>query len=377
MKTSKDKMLCWKHFQCNRKSCPAYKRKDALCWLVSGTNCNDMIQGGWLEKMEVCLKCEVFQQNIQKEDLVETLQLVSEQFASYRKKIADEQNALSEAQKKLQQFKTTSIYLLKALDSKSDELAHERNTLEERVLQKTQELEAAYSKLLHTTKMAAIGRFASGIAHEINNPLGAIINYVRNLTANPELTGKSRGYLELTLKGLFRIENIVQRLLNYAGKHPFNPQPVQVNKLIQDTLAMHKPKLTEKNIRIETDLQENMPEIEVDPFQLQQVFSNLILNAYDALPNSGRLTVTSITKKKQAFLSFIDNGPGIPEQIIDQVFDPFFTTKEVGKGTGLGLFISYNIIQILGGNIDIKSQPGKGTQIHITIPLMPEGDHHE
>ena len=377
MKTKTEKMLCWKHFQCSRKSCPAYKNNDALCWLISGTNCSDTKQGGWLEKMEVCLNCEVFHQNIQKEDLVETLRLVSEQFVSYRKKIELEQHALNEAQKKLQQFKTTSIYLLKELDTKSDELAYERNTLEERVQQKTVELEAAYSKLMHTSKMAVIGRFASGIAHEINNPLGAIINYVRNLTANPELSGKSRGYLELTLKGLFRIENIVQRLLSYAGKHTLNPQPVQVNKLIQDTLAMHNPKLQEKNIRVETDLRENMPDIEVDPFQLQQVFSNLILNAYDALPNSGQLTITSTIRNKQAFLSFIDNGPGIPEEIIDQVFDPFFTTKEVGKGTGLGLFISYNIIQILGGNIDIKSQSGKGTKIHIAIPLMPGGNHHE
>ncbi|NQT25871.1 hypothetical protein HQ585_10980 [candidate division KSB1 bacterium] len=377
MPSTQKEILCWKHFDCDRKTCPAFKKKDAKCWMVSGTNCNDDNQGDWLEKMEVCLTCDVFKKKIKTDDLVQTLHVVSNQFANYRKKIEHEQTALNNAQKKLQQFKTTSVYLIRELDQKSEELENERNSLEHRVKLKSKELETAYGKLLHTTKMAAIGRFASGIAHEINNPLGAIINYVRNLLANPVFSGKNRGYLELTLKGLFRIENIVQRVLTYTGKQHYTPQLVNVNKLLRESVAMHHPKLNEKEITIHMDLTDNVPDIEVDPYQLQQVFSNLILNAHDALPDSGQLRIISRIKKNQVCLSFSDNGPGIPEDLIDQVFDPFFTTKEVGKGTGLGLFISYSIIEVLGGTIEIHSKPGKGTQIDIEIPFISEDNKHD
>ena len=184
---------CWEYFHCSQKDCPAYEADDSHCWLRSGTYCHDEIQGEWYEKMEACISCDLFKENMDSQEWGKTLELISKQFEHYRTMVENEQKELKESQKKLQEFKISSVYLLKELDKKSQEVQEERDNLEKRVHERTRELLEAQNKLIQSTKMVAIGRFSSGIAHEINNPLGAIINFARTLLGNPEIKSQDRG----------------------------------------------------------------------------------------------------------------------------------------------------------------------------------------
>jgi signal transduction histidine kinase len=360
---------CWEYYKCKIKKCPAFHSEDKRCWLICGTFCHNKVQATWLEKMEICIECEVFNNNFTEKDWKETLSLISKQFKDYNEAIQEKQKTLDENQKKLQDFKRTSIYLLKELDIKTQEVQSERDNLEIRIKEKTDELRKIHSKLMQSTKMAAIGRFSAGIAHEINNPLGAIINYVRNLLANPVFKDKDRGYLELTLKGLFRIEYIVTQILSYSGSQKSEPRIVNINKLIRDTIAFNQHKVKEKNIDVRLNLVDSLPQAFVDPFQIQQVFSNILNNSFDALEEKGKLKIKTFSDDRFIVMKFMDNGKGIKTDNLEKIFDPFYSTKEVGKGTGLGLFISYNIIQIYNGTIEVTSKEGKGTTVTLKLPV--------
>jgi signal transduction histidine kinase len=258
------------------------------------------------------------------------------------------------------------------IDIKSEDeiglLANTFNEMAEKLEKTNLELKNTQNQLIQTAKMATVGQFSAGIAHEINNPLGAIINYVRTTLANPEIKGQSKGYLELTLKGLFRIENIVKQILNYSGQQKFQLKTVNINQLIKDTIPFSQHKLSERKIELTLNLNNTLPDIMADSYQLQQVFINIIKNAIDALHVGGKLKIETSSNDKEIEIKFIDNGEGINEEELDRIFDPFYTAKEVGKGTGLGLFISYNIVQTHRGTINIKSKEGKGTTVIITFP---------
>ena len=362
MKQNADDIKCWEFFQCQKSECPAYRSEEQCCWLVGSTFCHDSIQGTWIEKMEACTQCEVFINNFSKKDTKATFEVISQQFQDYKKQV-------KKKQRKLEEFKTTSIHLLKELDKKSHELKDERDNLEQRVHERTEELRRAQSILIQSTKMAAIGRFSAGVAHEINNPLGAIINFARTIHANPQIQGESRDQLELILKGLFRIENIVKQILSYSGGQKSEMRPTNINQLIQDTISFIHHKMDEKTINVRLSLSDSMPSVFVDPFQIQQVYTNIIRNAVDAMGKNGLLIIETSIDKKAVVSQITDNGKGMSKEDLEQIFDPFFTTKEVGEGTGLGLFICYNILQIYDGTIDINSKKGSGTRVLITLPI--------
>lgn len=374
MNEKKYPVKCWEYFHCDKKECPSYHSADLRCWLQSGTYCYNKIQGTWLEKMEACINCHVFEENLSEKDWKDTLKLISNQFKNIRGKLEKEQEDLKNAQKKLMEFKVTSVYLLRELDRKSNELIAERNNLEKKVEERTKELQYAQEKLFQSTKVAALSRFSSGIAHEINNPLGAIINYLRTVLANPDIKGEIKGYLELTLKGLFRIENIVKQILSYSSHKKL--ESVNINQLISETMNFAQHKLSKKNVDLKLNFNNLLPHIFIDSSQIQQVFLNIINNAIDALDEKGRLTIETSFDDGKIHIKFIDNGKGIKEEDLEKIFTPFYTTKDVGSGTGLGLFISYNIIQIYQGTIEIKSKEGKGTAVTIVLPVsLNEGNH--
>ncbi len=322
--------------------------------------------------MEACIHCDVFNKNLKELDWKDTISLIARQLKDYHQQILEKQAVLDESNRRLSEFKKTSIYLLKELDQKSKELQEERNNLEKRVKEKSKELKQIHSKLVQSTKLAAIGRFSAGIAHEINNPLGAIINYTRNLLANPVIVDQNRGYLELILKGLFRIEYIVKQILSYSGGQKTEAKPTDINKLIHDSVQFLQHKLDKKQIEYSYKLSDELPEVMIDPIQLQQVFSNVINNAVDAVNNHGKIEIHTFIKKDNVVIEFADNGRGMSKEEMNQVFDPFYTTKEIGQGAGLGLFISYNILQIYHGNVEIFSHKGKGTQVVIQLPVTVE-----
>ena len=172
------KTNCWEILECGKKECPAYGKADNKCWLIGGTYCNDEISGKCVEKMAACLDCSVFKTNYDPADCLKTLEVMSGQFKSVTKQLLAEQNDMKTAQTKLSEFKTTSVYLLKELDKKNREVS-------ETIKTRTAELKEAESRLSQAAKVAALSRFSAGIAHEINNPLGAVINYIRTTLADP------------------------------------------------------------------------------------------------------------------------------------------------------------------------------------------------
>jgi PAS domain S-box-containing protein len=226
-------------------------------------------------------------------------------------------------------------------------------------------------KLAQTDRLASLGEMAAGIAHELNNPLTGVVA-MSELLLESETLGDIKKDLESISSEGQRAANVVKNLLSFARSHTLSAQPVKINDVVNQVLDLRAYEHRVNNIAVVTHLDPDIPEIIADRFQLQQVFVNIVLNAEQAMIESherGNLTVTSEVIKGMIRTSFSDDGPGIPQDIINRIFDPFFTTKDAGKGTGLGLSISYGIVSKLGGRIYAESKPGKGASFVVELPL--------
>lgn len=258
------------------------------------------------------------------------------------------------------------------------ELKRANEYLENKVRERTQEIEEAFEQLkvaqkhlVHGEKMNAMGKFISGLAHEINNPLDGIQNCIRTVKNEPDDKKQLDTYLDLSLEGLTKIELLVKRLLDYAKPHPSQKLDVNINKLLDDILVLVNIRLRDRNIKVQKNYESKRLILNGDPNYLEQIFMNLILNASDAMDNGGTLTIS--TKNQDEFNVHVmikDTGSGIPEKNIDKIFDPFFTTKQQIKGTGLGLYLSYNAVKEHKGEIKVKSELNRGTEFEITLPKI-------
>ena len=228
-------------------------------------------------------------------------------------------------------------------------------------------------KLIHTEKMAAVGQLVSGVAHEVNNPLTAILGFADLLLENPDLPATAVKDLRVILQEAQRTKQIVQNLLSFARQMPPQRNPVQINLILRRTIQLRSYDFTSHGVEVIEHLDEGLPEVIGDAHQLQQVFLNILNNAYDAVHEVGRPARIEIVTSKAGEVvevSFCDNGPGIPDPI--KIFDPFFTTKEVGKGTGLGLSICYGIVKEHGGEILCHNNPnGQGATFIVRFPAAP------
>lgn len=220
-------------------------------------------------------------------------------------------------------------------------------------------------------KLSSIGLLAAGVAHEVNTPLTGVSSYTQMLLGMIPETDPKHALLQKMQRQTDRASNIVGNLLNFSrtgGAEDF--VPVDINKLLNDTLQLLEPQLRKSNIEIVKDYAEKAPTISGSGGKLQQVFTNLILNSRDAMPAGGTITLaTGVKSGVGAWIEVTDTGEGIPPENLKKVFDPFFTTKEVGSGTGLGLAVSYGIIQEHAGTIDVTSEEGEGTSFRMVFPL--------
>ena len=237
------------------------------------------------------------------------------------------------------------------------------------------------AQLVQSDKLAALGKMAAGVAHEINNPLAVIIQktgWMEDLLAEEEFRDSKnidefRNSIAKIEEHVERARKVVHNMLGYARRMEPRSEDVDVNETIKQTITLLANYARINNIEVNTKLAPELPIIASDQAQLQQVFFNLISNAIDAIEKEGTIEVTSTRIGSDIDVRVKDNGPGIPQDQQRKVFDPFFTTKTSGKGTGLGLWVSYNIMEKMGGTITLQSEVGKGSTFTVKIPIiLPE-----
>jgi two-component system NtrC family sensor kinase len=252
----------------------------------------------------------------------------------------------------------------------------EQNTVNSIVVVMTDITDAAIlqAKLAHAEKMATIGQLVSGVAHEVNNPLAAILGFTDLLLEEPGVPGSAKTELEIILQEAQRTKDIVQDLLSFARQRPARRELVQVNAVLRQTLKLRSYDFSSHGVDVSESLEENLPAVMGDAQQLQQVFLNILNNAYDAVQETqrrGRIQIHTTQQNGSVEVTFTDNGTGISEP--DRIFDPFFTTKGVGRGTGLGLSICYGIVRAHGGEIQCWNRaPGEGSAFRVRLPAASE-----
>jgi two-component system NtrC family sensor kinase len=243
-------------------------------------------------------------------------------------------------------------------------------TLEDKVKEKTEELKAAQDQLIQSEKLASLGKLAAGIAHEINNPLTSILINSHLIAEKLNKDTQCKDNLELITDETARCSAIVKGLLEFSRQTQPEKRLTDVNEVVEKTLLLLSSEALAHKVAIHRDLDLTLPEIMIDGNKIEQVFTNVILNALEAMPAGGDLFIRSKFLPENHFmaLDFQDSGCGISKENISKIFDPFFTTKEK-SGTGLGLSVSYGIVQQHGGRIEVQSEVGKGTTVSILLPV--------
>ncbi|MBN1219692.1 MAG: response regulator [Anaerolineae bacterium] len=261
------------------------------------------------------------------------------------------------------------LYKRHSTTDQSKELAEVIHVLEDITLANKMQ-----SQLLQTEKLSALGRLLASLAHEINNPLQALRSGLR-LLARPNLTDEKRQQYVATLdKEVERLIQTTVQTLDFARPSRIGKKSTDLNQLLQETLVLVNKQLQRHKITPSLELMHDLPGIYVVPDQVKQVFLNLILNAIDAMPDGGKLKLSThyLPADNQVVAALADSGRGIPSEILNRIYEPFFSTKEAGSG--LGLSISYSIVEAHGGHIEVESQPGTGSKFRVYLPVNLERD---
>lgn len=249
-------------------------------------------------------------------------------------------------------------------------------TLEDRVRQKTEELERAFRSLTQSEKMASLGKLAAVVAHEINNPLAGILTYSKLISrmadkglADEQRLTDAKHYLQIIEGESRRCGGIVKNLLTFARQMPIDPQKNDLNAIIERCLLLVGHQMELQSVELHKKLDAQLPPVFCDAGQVQQALLVILMNAVEAMPHGGRLFIETTYDAARRLERVVigDEGPGIPPDVLSHIFEPFFTTKEEGKGTGLGLPIALGIVQQHGGNIEVQSQPQKGAVFTVVL----------
>lgn len=242
--------------------------------------------------------------------------------------------------------------------------------LENMVETRTSELRTAQAQLIHTEKLAALGRLAAGIAHEVNNPLQPILNCLEVAIEDAErLMPVDLESLRVAESEVQRIKTIVSRLLDFSRPSAEDRVLVNLHELVQEVLILTNRQLERMRVRVDAALEPVEP-VTGSPTQLKQVLLNLVLNAVESMPGGGSVKIETYPDRDGVVIQVTDSGIGMDEEIIPQIFEPFYSTK--GEGTGLGLSVSYGIIEGHGGHIEVESEPGKGSRFIVWLPCRPK-----
>ncbi len=255
------------------------------------------------------------------------------------------------------------------LKKADEELLEWGKTLEQKVRERTEELRKTENQLIQSDKVASLGKLAAGVAHEINSPLTGILTYSSLLLQDKKDDDPDKEDLEVIVNETNRCKKIVKGLLDYARQTEPRKTLSDINEVADKSIDLIAHQASLQNVKIEKKLQPDLPKIMIDVGQIQQVFINILLNAIEAMPQGGTLTLSSGMDDQMVALRFADTGIGIPEEILPKILDPFFTTKEQGRGTGLGLSVSYGIIERHRGKLEVKSKVGEGSTFTVKLPL--------
>lgn len=254
-------------------------------------------------------------------------------------------------------------------------------TLERKVEEARQELQAAQAETARSEKLASVGLLAAGIAHELNNPLTGVLTFSHLVRKNLPDDSRDAEDLDLVIRETKRCAAIIRRLLDFSREKTPEKSWSNLNNLIEDTVVLIEKSATVNNININTQLDDHLPDVWIDENLIRQVIMNMLVNAQHAIESDGSITIKTRfctarertgsvnTSEKLAEISITDTGCGISEESLHKIFDPFFTTKSVGKGTGLGLSVSHGTIKAHGGTIEVDSKVGEGTEFRIYLPI--------
>lgn len=317
---------CWKVLNCTSKECAAYENSDLRCWLLAGEKCHDREEKTSSGQVRQCASCEV-----------------------YRRARPDAVWGL------LEQLST----IMTLLERDRVRLADSERRAEQ------------------AGKLATLGEFAAGIAHEINNPLDGIVSCLSRLERDPANLRQNIEYLNLMREALERMSAAVQHILAYSRRRDPSLAPVDVHAVIEDMVALVKATARQNALSIRLEFGHDVPLVLADRYYLSEAFLNLASNAMAATPAGGTLTFrTRLAPEESSTENYvevdvIDDGAGIQPQDLPRIFEPFFTTKGPGKGTGLGLAIVKHIVDEHGGRIRVDSAPQAGATVRVFLPAAP------
>ena len=238
-----------------------------------------------------------------------------------------------------------------------------------RDITETKQLE---QQIRSSEKLASVGKLAAGVAHEINNPLGGILNCIYNFRKGALSPARQEEYLVSIEDGLRRVQKIVRQLLDFSQQHEPEFSPSNINDVVEKVLVLTEHALAAKKIGLDKQLQRDLPALMVDRHMMEQVLMNLVLNAVQAIKDGGAITIRTRARNGDCEVTVEDTGCGIPAHVLPHIFDPFFTTKGTGEGTGLGLSVSLGIVERHGGRIYVESEVGKGSVFTVCLPLSNE-----
>jgi two-component system NtrC family sensor kinase len=260
----------------------------------------------------------------------------------------------------------------------TDELSVLNASLEEKVAERTQELEEAHATLRHTEKLSSLGRLAASVAHEINNPLTSLLSYVYLMKYELEEGSSLVKDLSVMERQINAIARLVRRLQDFSKPPRRERHPVQLSEVLEDVLTLLGKELEHQRVEVDYHQDEPLHPVLASPDQMGEVFMNLVLNARDAMPQGGELSLALENQEGVVVFRITDTGVGISPEVLDRLFEPFFTTKG-DKGTGLGLAICYRIVEEHGGEMQVESAPGQGATFTIRLPALeePQGQAHE